>query len=313
MQFNKSIRIKVTGVCNRKCNFCHKEGNMANIEEMFFTQELKNVIDKLSKDFSIERIALTGGEPLLHSQLNKFAQQITNETNIKKISITTNGTIPIEKTQWNNLKENGLFKINISIPEILNNTKNKENVLIFNNQIDTIEYLNLIGIDVDVNIVVFNDQYSLENVVRSLCRLKIDKNLIFDTVLLPNLNSHKEYNESITTIKLFCNKFDLAKEKTYSIIGTSNSVEKYISASIGELYIKTTKLTGNPFRLDSMCSICKIKDTCQEGFYGIRLESRNNKIYVRLCIHQDSNKVVMPFDVFVKSKHYKELSKEWQK
>jgi len=312
MQPNKSIRIKITGNCNRKCFFCHKEGNMANIGDIVFNNELQQIIDKLNNDFHIERVALTGGEPLLYPLLNDFVQNINTETNIKKVSITTNGTISLEKHKWDNLKENGLFKVNISIPEILSHTENPErNKFIFNKQVETIEYLNSIEVNVDVNIVVYNDVYSLENVVKRLYRLKKENNLIFDMVLLPNINSTKDYNDSIATIRHFCSKLELNKEKTFNVIGTSNTIEKYVSNSIGEIYIKTTKLTGKPFLLTSMCSKCKIKEICQEGFYGIRLENRNNKIYVRLCIHQDTEKFVMPFEEFTKSKYYKELSKIW--
>lgn len=312
MQFSKSIRIKVTGSCNRKCSFCHKEGNMANIEEMSFNQNLKNVIAKLSKDFSIERIALTGGEPFLHSHLNELVNKIYNETSVKNISITTNGTIPIEQTVWNNLKTNGLCKVNVSIPEILD-FASYNNDAIFNNQIKIIEYLNRINVDVDVNIVVFNDYYSLENIVKKLVKIKVEKNLFFNIVLLPNINSLMENTKSLDTIKLFCNKFRLENEQVYNVLGTSNSAEKYVSNQIGYIYIKTTKLSGHPYLLESMCSKCNIREVCQEGFYGIRLECRKAKIYVRLCIHKDTDNVVMPFGDFIKSNYYKELSNEWRR
>jgi molybdenum cofactor biosynthesis enzyme MoaA len=286
---------------------------MTNIGEIIFNSELKEIIDRLNNDFHIERIALTGGEPLLYPFLNELVQKIKMETNIKIISITTNGTIALEKKQWDDLKENGLSKVNISIPEILSNTENAEkNKFIFNKQIHTIEYLNSIGVDVDINIVTYNDEYSLENVVKRLYRLKKENNLIFDMILLPNINDIKDYSNSISTIRQFCDKLELIKQKTFNVEGTSNALEKYVSNSVGEIYIKTTKLTGKPFLLSSMCSKCRIKDICQEGFYGIRLESRNNKIYVRLCIHQDTEKVVMPFHDFVKSKQYKELYKIWK-
>jgi len=278
---------------------------MTNIGDVVFNSELKEIINRLNNDFHIERVALTGGEPLLHPSLNEFVRDIYTETNIKTISITTNGTVALEKNKWDGLKDNGLFKVNISIPEILSNTKNnKKNKLIFNDQIDTIEYLNSIGINVDINVVVvYNDEYSLDNVVKQLYRLKNENNLFFNIVLLPNINCPGDYSNSITAIRSFCNELHLIKKKMSNVVGTSNS--------IGEIYIKTTKLTGNPFRLSSMCSKCEIKNLCQEGFYGIRLESKNNRIYVRLCIHQDTEKVVMPFEDFVKSKHYKELSKIW--
>lgn len=313
MKVNKSIRIKVTGKCNRKCFFCHKEGNMEDIEEMVFSNELKEIIDRLSDDFHIERVALTGGEPLLCPFLNEFAHRIHVETDIKDISITTNGIIVLERYKWDDLKNNGLLKVNISIPEILSDAENaKKNKLIFDSQIETIEYLCSIGVDVDTNIVVFNDVYSLENVVKRLCRLKKEKGLNFNVVLLPNINSPADYNDSITTIKSLCEKLDLLKKNAFSVAGTSNSIEQYASAMIGEIYIKTTKLTGTPVFLSSMCSECEIKNACQEGFYGIRLENKCNKIHVRLCIHQDTDKVVMPFEDFIKSQYYKELSIIWK-
>jgi molybdenum cofactor biosynthesis enzyme MoaA len=166
-----------------------------------FNDELKGIIDRLSNDFHIERIALTGGEPLLYPLLNELVQKINSETIIKKISITTNGTLTLEKYRWDNLKENGLCKVNISVPEILSYTENTEkNKFIFEKQICTIESLNSIGVDVDVNIVVYNDEFSLENVTKRLHKLKQEKNLIFDMVLLPNLNSPADYSNSIATI-----------------------------------------------------------------------------------------------------------------
>lgn len=309
MQINKSIRIKITGHCNRKCFFCHEEGNMTDIENIEFSEELKNIINKLEHDFSIERIALTGGEPLLYPNLKGFIRSLTTETNIKNVSITTNGTIGLPSEIWKEMNQDGLFKVNISIPEILRESRdNQIDQSFFYNQVNLIQLLNLLGIQVDINVVVCNDEYTLDDVIKGLHRLKKDKGLIFDIVLLPNL---KDYNNSIKAINIFRNKYELVKLKTSNVAGTSNSIETYSSNVFGEIFIKTTKLTGKPFWLPSMCSKCEMQSICQEGFYGLRLEKRNGKICVRLCIHKETNEVVMPFDTFVGSKLYKEVLKSF--
>lgn len=307
MRPNRAIRIKITGECNRNCCFCHKEGNMASIQNIVFDEELKMIIDKLRNDFSIENIALTGGEPLLYPHLVDFIHSINVETNIKNVSITTNGTINLNYCAWSQMKVDGLFKVNISIPEILNNTKNNgEEHTLFSNQIELIKTLNELEIQVDINIVVYNDFYTLDNVVRRLTIIKNEYNVDFDIMLLPDLLN---YNKSIDTIKSFRDIHSLNKLSTTNVVGTSNTIETYHSKEFGKIFIKTTKLSGTPFRIPLMCSKCHLKDICQEGFYGLRLERRNKKIYIRLCIHKDTDDVVIPFYKFVKSKLYKELIK----
>lgn len=309
MKLNKTIRIKATGACNRKCSFCHQEGNMANIDEITYNDDLKRVINKLHNDFFIDRVALTGGEPLLHSNLSELIRKINKETRIKKISITTNGTIKYGHEFWERLKHDGLYKVNISIPEMLNNTNSfNDETLVFENQVKLIETLNRLNIQVNINVVVFNDVYSLKDVVTGLLKIKKKAQLKFDIALLPNLN---DYLYSIGIIDSFCESLKLKKAETLRVEGTSNTVEKYTSNSIEEIYIKTTKLDGNPFTLSSMCDSCQKKHVCQEGFYGLRLESRNKKLYIRLCLHKDTEDVVVLYDDFISSAYYEELLEHW--
>lgn len=304
---NRTIRIKITGDCNRNCCFCHKEGNMASIQNVVFDDELKGIIDKLQNDFSVENVALTGGEPLLYPDIVGFVHSVKTETNIKNISITTNGTIKLASSAWEQMKNDGLFKVNISIPEILNNTKSDGEVsTLFSNQIELIRLLNELEIQVDINIVVYNDFYTVDNVLRRLTIIKNECNVTFDIMLLPDLLN---YSKSIDAIKKVRDIHSLDKLSITNVAGTSNAIETYYSKEFGEIYIKTTKLSGMPFRIPLMCSKCNIKDICQEGFYGLRLECRNRKNHIRLCIHKDTDDVVIAFEKFVKSKLYKELVK----
>ena len=76
-QLENSLRIKVTGVCNRNCFFCHQEGGMEGLSEISYSSELKRIIDTLYQEFNIQSISLTGGEPLLFTGLADFVQSIS--------------------------------------------------------------------------------------------------------------------------------------------------------------------------------------------------------------------------------------------
>lgn len=59
--------------------------------------------------------------------------------------------------------------------------------------------------------------------------------------------------------------------------------------------------------LISLCADCKIRDNCKEWFYGIRLETIVDKIFVRLCLHRQHYPAIQSLDEFFVSKQYLEL------
>lgn len=80
------LRIILTGNCNGKCEFCHKEGNdnSGNMPlEMVYA-----CIDSAEK-LSISQIALTGGEPTLREDLKDIIDYIQKKG--LSVSLTTNG------------------------------------------------------------------------------------------------------------------------------------------------------------------------------------------------------------------------------
>ena len=161
-KLENALRIKVTGKCNRNCFFCHKEGGMDNIHEMIFTEKLQHIITDISEKLNITTIAFTGGEPLLHPDFANLITDITSNTPIRKFSLTTNGTLYKSYDFWKNLYDMGLYKVNISMPDVLDlitiEMYNKSSVIsILKNQIELIRILNNIGVLVNINVVVFND------------------------------------------------------------------------------------------------------------------------------------------------------------
>lgn len=302
-QLENSLRIKVTGECNQQCSFCHKEGGMGNIDDIFYTSELGKFIERLYNDFNIETIAITGGEPLLHNNLAELFLSIISNTSIKKFSLTTNGTIEKNLNFWITLKDLGLKNINISIHDISNDKNNS-----FNKQLKTIQLINKSNMIPTINIVVYKDINHLINLLSILFEMQ---KLNFKIALLPDLTNSKTFTQSQLVISevlniLKCKPVDLSFRK-----GTSSKIYNYVTLQSRNLQVKTTKPNGNPQRLMCLCRECNFKEQCQEGFYGIRLESINKKLMVRLCLYKSNSKVLVPISQFFSSDIYSELKTLW--
>lgn len=309
------IRIKVTGKCNRKCFFCHQEGGM-NIDSITFSDKMKEMIETLSTELEMHSVALTGGEPLLHKDLAILSSQLMKCKGIEKISLTTNGTIAKGKEFWNELKNNGLYKVNISMPDILaGNAVHFEPLLcdissdsIFQNQRRIIRTLNLLGIEVKINIAVINDELYTLSVLNQLLSMK---DLNFEIVLLPNITNEKTFSYSKTVIDNIISMMKLELVATRTREYTSNSIFFYENEDGKKINVKTTKLNNTPKWLTSMCKNCMLRNKCQEGFYGLRIEQVEGILYVRLCIHKSSKETLMTFDEFIESAPFYELKEHW--
>ncbi|MGM0212701.1 GTP 3',8-cyclase MoaA [Enterococcus sp. AZ109] len=108
------VRIAITDKCNLRCVYCMPEEGI-----QFFSDESilsSSEIIRMCRHFAqmgIEKIRLTGGEPLLRSDILTIIEGIAEIPEIKDISLTTNG-LALAK-QAANLKRAGLNRLNISL------------------------------------------------------------------------------------------------------------------------------------------------------------------------------------------------------
>jgi len=105
------ISLNSSNLCNFGCVFCHKEGLSGNDRSLMTAEEIGRVVRILHK-FGVRYIKLTGGEPLLRSDIIDILDNV-KEAGIEEISMTTNGTRLVELA--GDLKEHGLDRVNISI------------------------------------------------------------------------------------------------------------------------------------------------------------------------------------------------------
>lgn len=305
------LRIKVTGVCNRNCSFCHHEGGDCNIEELFPDTVLKNSIKRLCNKLNIRSAALTGGEPLMHPDLPGFASFLKSYCGFDNIYMTSNGIIPKPKEFWKEMKKCCLRKVNISVPDVFSEYKRNSAITedVFHNQIENISLITQLEIPVDVNVVVFSDFLYTQYVIDTLNSLKNDK-LNFHIYLLPNLTA-AGYHHSIETIKKVCKNMGYVKDYICSSDYISNTSVRYHDKIGNQLFIKTTQKNNQIYRLPVLCDKCKLKNGCYEGFYGLRLEKRQGCYFIRLCLIKDTENVLVPLEQFFTTDTYKVLVKKW--
>lgn len=90
-----NLWLQITGLtCNLKCRHCYLSCNSTNKSRNFLNMEkIKKTLDEVDKD-DLEEIYLTGGEPLLHRDINNIIRYCIKYTDI---NIITNGTLINDK------------------------------------------------------------------------------------------------------------------------------------------------------------------------------------------------------------------------
>ena len=105
-----SLRITITNRCNVNCVYCHHDGMVTSREEMTADELYK--ICKIAKNLGVQKIRLSGGEPLIRKDIVEIVEKI-NSLGFKDISMTSN-VILLEKYAQG-LKDAGLNRINVSL------------------------------------------------------------------------------------------------------------------------------------------------------------------------------------------------------
>lgn len=115
------LRISLTDRCNLRCVYCMPEQGVPKIfhEDILTYEELLRLA-RLSVRLGIEKIRLTGGEPLVRKNLIDFISTLKTITGIQDISLTTNGVLLADQAQA--LWQAGIKRINVSL-DTLNREK----------------------------------------------------------------------------------------------------------------------------------------------------------------------------------------------
>lgn len=104
-----SLRISITNRCNVKCFYCHHDGIVPQDYEMT-SNEIKRIV-QVAKSIGIDKIRLSGGEPLIREDIIDIVAKISS-VGFRDISLTTNGILLGKYAE--NLYNAGLTRVNVS-------------------------------------------------------------------------------------------------------------------------------------------------------------------------------------------------------
>lgn len=108
------LRISVIDRCNLRCRYCTPEEQFPflNHQDILRYEEILRIIRALVP-VGVDKVRLTGGEPLVRKNLDQLVGWINDIKGIRDISLTTNGVLLTEKGRL--LRDAGLTRINISL------------------------------------------------------------------------------------------------------------------------------------------------------------------------------------------------------
>src|SRR5581483_354343 len=112
------LRISITDRCNYKCVYCRTGNEGALYAELSFADYLR--MARIFAGLGIEKVRITGGEPLLRRGVIDFVRELSRLRNLQNlpldIAITTNGELLADMARP--LKDAGLHRITVSMDAV---------------------------------------------------------------------------------------------------------------------------------------------------------------------------------------------------
>jgi cyclic pyranopterin phosphate synthase len=108
------LRISVTDRCNLRCVYCMPEEGVALMphQDILTYEEIHTVV-KVAAGLGINKVRLTGGEPLVRLGLAELVKMLAGIAGIDDLSLTTNGILLAQHAA--SLKKAGLRRVNVSL------------------------------------------------------------------------------------------------------------------------------------------------------------------------------------------------------
>jgi cyclic pyranopterin phosphate synthase len=110
----RNLRLSVTDRCNLRCEYCMPEDDYVWLprEDVLHFEETSTLVD-VFLSLGVDKIRLTGGEPLLRRDVAALVRMIAGKPGLKDLALTTNGVLLAD--QIDGLKAAGLGRITVSL------------------------------------------------------------------------------------------------------------------------------------------------------------------------------------------------------
>ena len=117
----RDLRISVTDRCNFRCTYCMPREvfgpgyQFLNRSEILSYEEITR-LSRIFVEHGVEKLRITGGEPLVRRDLHTLIGQLSELPGLKDLTLTTNGSLL--RAQAQKLKDAGLQRITVSLDSL---------------------------------------------------------------------------------------------------------------------------------------------------------------------------------------------------
>jgi cyclic pyranopterin phosphate synthase len=110
----RNLRLSVTDRCNLRCSYCMPEADYVWLprEDILHFEEIERLVD-VFLDLGVDKVRLTGGEPLLRRDVPELVRRLAARPRIADLAMTTNGVLLAAHART--LKDAGLHRLTVSL------------------------------------------------------------------------------------------------------------------------------------------------------------------------------------------------------
>ncbi len=117
----RDLRVSVTDRCNMRCSYCMPreffgpDYTFLERRELLTYEEITRIV-RVFAGLGVEKVRITGGEPLLRKELDCLVSSLSSVPGLKDLTLTTNG-LHLQRYA-RGLKESGLHRVTVSLDSL---------------------------------------------------------------------------------------------------------------------------------------------------------------------------------------------------
>ena len=110
----RNLRLSVTDRCNLRCSYCMPEPEYVWLprEDILHFEDIETLVDVFT-GLGVDKVRLTGGEPLLRRHLPDLIQRLAARPAIRDLAMTTNGVLLAANARA--VRDAGLHRLTVSL------------------------------------------------------------------------------------------------------------------------------------------------------------------------------------------------------
>jgi GTP 3',8-cyclase len=114
----RNLRLSVTDRCNLRCQYCMPEEHYVWLPkaDVLRFEEIVRLVDVFTS-LGVDKVRLTGGEPLLRAELAALVAMLAQRPAIRDLAMTTNGVLLSEQAAA--LRQAGLQRLTVSLDTLV--------------------------------------------------------------------------------------------------------------------------------------------------------------------------------------------------